>query len=196
MSLPNALKKSSELVNSINDAVRGVTFPASDRARLSAALMDQVYEHHDSIRLLFNKSWIGSAFALTRITFETAVRSIWLFRCANDYEVEQFKGDRLNKSLGNIIAEVESAIEWSGSPLSEVKRKYWTSMCSYAHSGYLQAVRRISPTDIGPNYSEKEQMEVLSFADFCLLLVSVELCALCNRDDIATRIAGMASMSP
>ena len=191
MSLTEALESSRELVGRINAAAQGVEFPSSDRARLSAALMDQVHEHHESIQLLLEKKLVGSAFALLRVTFETAVRGIWLFMCATDVEVEQFKADRLNKKFAELISAVEAIVGAPESALSQVKAKFWGGMCSYAHGGYLQAVRRISSTDIGPNYSEEEQIGVLSFSDFCLVLVSVSLCALGNRGDIANLIAQM-----
>ena len=189
MSLPDALKSARELAKRIAATAQGVQFPASDRSRLSAALMDQVHEHHESICLLLEKPLIGSAFALVRITFETAVRGIWLFRCASDAEVERFKADKLDKHFGELIDAIEGVVGAQGTALSQTKKRFWGDMCSYAHGGYLQAVRRISSTEIGPNYSEEEQIEALSFANFCLLLVSVELCALSNRDDLATQIA-------
>jgi hypothetical protein len=189
MSLADVLQVSRELADRIARTAQGVQFPASDRSRLSAALMDQVHEHHESIRLLLENDLVGSAFALVRITFETAVRGIWLFRCASDDEVGQFKADRLEKRFGELIAAVEASVGAPGTALSQAKRRFWGPMCSYAHGGYLQAVRRISATEIGPNYSEEERIGVLSFADFCLLLVSVELCSLAGRDDLANDIA-------
>jgi len=189
MSLSDALKGSRELAGRIATTAQGVAFPASDRARLSAALMDQVHEHHESIRLLIEKDLVGSAFALVRITFENAVRGIWLFRCASDDELEQFKADRLEKHFGELVALVERFVGAPGTALSQAKTRFWGPMCSYAHGGYLQAVRRISATEIGPNYSEEEQIGVLSFANFCLLVVSVELCSLAGRDDLANSIA-------
>jgi uncharacterized protein DUF6988 len=191
MSLADALKNSREIESNVNAAAQGVQFPDSSRARLSAALLDQVYEHHESIQLLLEKKLVGSAFALLRPTFETALRGIWLFRCATDAEVEQFKKDRLDKTLAELISAVEAAVDAPGTALSHVKAKYWNGMCSYTHGGYLQAVRRNSMTDIGPEYSEEEQIGVLSFADACLLLASVSICSLGNREDLAKRIAHM-----
>lgn len=195
MSLSDALQGSRELAGRINAAAQGVQFPASDRARLSAALLDQVHEHHESIQLLLEKKLVGSAFALVRIIFETTVRGIWLFRCASDPEVEQFKADKLKKKFGELIAAVENVVGAQGSALSQMKSKFWAGMCSYAHGGSLQAVRRISATHIGPQYSEEEQVGTLSFSDFCVLLASVELCALGNREDLANRIAEMLPVS-
>lgn len=102
------------------------------------------------------------------------------------------KADRPKQDLDKLIAIIEGVVGVPQSALSLTKQKYWNGMCSYVHGGYLQAVRRISVTDIGSNYTDDEQIGVLSFANFCLLLASVELCALGNRDDLAVSIAHLS----
>jgi hypothetical protein len=87
-----------------------------------------------------------------------------------------------------MVSAVEIALDAHGGQLSNIKQSYWSAMCSYAHGGYLQAVRRITSSDIGPNYSEAEQIELLSFADFCLVLACVSSCSLGGRSDLAARI--------
>lgn len=129
--------------------------------------------------------------ALLRCAFEAAVRGIWLFRCASDIEIDRFRRDKIEKNFGDLVADVESALQMPGGALSHIRRSSWHAMCSYAHAGYLQAVRRITPTDIGANYSEAEENEILSLADFSLVLASTTMCALCNRADVGARIAHM-----
>lgn len=189
MSLVDALQVSRELASRIGLVAQGIEFPAFDRVRLSAALLDQVHEHHQAIQLLLEKELVGSAFALVRSTFEATVRGSWIFRCATDVEIEKFKKDTLSLNFSELIEAVEGCFETHGSALSEIRAKYWSGMCSYAHGGYQQAVRRISATDIGPEYSEEAQLGVLSFADFCVVLASIELCSLGGHDDLADQIA-------
>lgn len=196
MSLVDALQVSRELASRIGLVALGIEFPASDQARLSAALLDQVHEHHEAIQFLLEKELVGSAFALVRPTFESTVRGIWLFRCATECEIDEFKEDKLNSKFSQLTDSVEEFFGAHGSALSEIRAKFWSGMCSYAHGGYQQAVRRISATDIGPEYSEEAQIGVLSFADFCVVLASIEACSLGGRDDLADRMAQLLSNPP
>jgi hypothetical protein len=194
MSIASALAASESLVNGIDAfGEGGVPFPTTDRARLAAALLDQVHEHHSAIRQLVRSGAVGSAFALVRVAFETMVRGIWIFRCASDAEIQAFQSDRLEKPLSRLIAEVEDAVGVPGTALSSAKNRYWAGMCSYAHGGYLQAMRRITADDIGPNYSEEEQVFALSFADFCVTLASIEMFSLADRTQDAKRIVALFS---
>jgi hypothetical protein len=181
------LLASQKLAESIDREINDLELPATDRARLSAALLDQAHEHHRAIRLLLSNDVVGSAFSLVRILFETTVRSIWLARCATDSELEQFKADTIDKHFGTIIGEVEAFFGFVGGTLFKVKLDYWRAMCSYAHGGYLQAVRRITTEHIRPIYSEDEKMEALRFADFCFMLASIEIFSLANRSDLAEK---------
>ena len=98
-----ALTSSEQLATSFDRDVNGLEFPATDRARLSAALLDQSHEHHKAIRVLLAASLIGSAFSLARILFETTLRGVWLLRCASDAQVDQFKIDKLEGGFNHEV---------------------------------------------------------------------------------------------
>jgi hypothetical protein len=181
VTLAEAIKKSQELAARISGIAQGLQFSPSDRNRLSAALLDQVHEHHQAVQLLLNQKCAGSAAALLRGTFEASVRGVWLLRCASDAEIEQFKRDRLKKHFCELVADVEGVLDVRGGVLSHLKRSSWRAMCSYDHAGYLQAARRITPTDIGPNYSEAEQLETLSLTNFCLVRFRCDVWSLQSR---------------
>ena len=186
MKIRAALTKSEELARTFDREVNGLEFPATDRARLSAALLDQAHEHHKAILELIGSELIGSAFSLTRALFETSIRGAWLYRCASEEQVEHFKTDPKDlTSLGNMITAVETLYGTEGGFLSRVKKDYWSSLSSYAHGGYLQAVRRLTPETIAASYSEEEQLEVISFADFCYYFSAIEIFSLSGREDLA-----------
>lgn len=184
-----ALTASRALVESIDRDINGADLPVTDRDRLSAALLDQAHEHHKAILTLIEQDMTGSAFSLVRAIFETAVRGIWLYYCGTDAELSQFKKDKLEKSFGTIVAEVEGVLNANGGALSIAKSKYWSGMCSYAHGGYLQAVRRITSEHICPAYNDDEKVEVIRFADFCQVLVAVVIFSMVNRPDLADKWA-------
>ena len=196
MKVRAALTESEELARTFDLQVNGLEIPATDRARLSAALLDQAHEHHKAIRALIPSGLIGSAFSLTRALFETTVRGAWLYRCATDEQVVHFKTDPKDLTrLGDMIEAVESAYGTDDGFLSRVKNDYWRGLCSYAHGGYLQAVRRLTAEAITPAYGEDEQLEVILFANFCFHFAAIEIFNLSGRDDLAEEWSDKYSQS-
>ena len=57
-------------------------------------------------------------------------------------------------------------------------------MCSYAHGGYRQAVRRITPDQIRANYSEGEVLEVINSSSTIALLAASEIFSMAKRKDL------------
>lgn len=187
MNVRDAIAASRNLAAEFDSNVNGIEFPALDRARLAAALLDQAHEHHKAIHTLLDTDLRGSAFSLIRIMFETMIRGCWLFRCATDEQVTKFQSDGLKLPIAELIVDLERVYDGGSGLLSKVTTQYWSAWCSYAHGGYLQAVRRINPESIGPSYSDCEVLEVLAFADFCFFLSCIEAMNICNRPELAER---------
>jgi hypothetical protein len=149
MKTETALARAVNTSNWIDSSIHGLEISSDDREAMAGALFDQVHEHHKAILLLLKNLLAGSAFSLVRPTLETFVHGVWLWRCASDTEVASFAKDLVNgKSIGAMIQEIESQPGWDVGLLSKVKKEAWSAMCSYAHGGYLQAVRRITPGQI------------------------------------------------
>jgi hypothetical protein len=200
MTIQPALARSADLSNWIDSSIHGLEIPSGDREVIAAALFDQVHEHHKAIQLLLKSSFVGSAFSLVRPTLETFVRGVWLWRCASDKEVENFAKDKINeKSFGALIEEIEARPGYDVGVLSKVKKEAWSAMCSYAHGGYLQAVRRITPGRITANYSEGEMLEVINSSSAIALLAASEIFSMAKRKDLVEgvleRMRG-ASLTP
>jgi len=187
MSISEELAKSNRMANAIDVDINTLSVSATDRFRVSAALLDQALEHHHSIRLLLPNNGIGSAFALIRVIFETTVRGIWLHRCATDEQIEQFRLDKVKVNFSEIVSAVETFFQRPDGALSSIKKDLWESMCSFAHGGYLQAVRRVTDEYITPNYTEAEQIEALLFANFCLVLAAAEIFSMAGNNDLAVQ---------
>jgi hypothetical protein len=185
MSIDAALANSAELSNWLDNSIHKLqTQPYGDREWMAATLLDQVHEHHKAIQLLLKSSFTGSAFSLFRPAFETYVRGVWLLRCACDKQVEDFKKDTVKKFIGELIGEIERLPEYDVGTLSKVKREALGAMHSYTHGGYLQAVRRMTPDQIKPNYSEGEMLEVINSSDTVALLAASEIFSMARRNDL------------
>ena len=189
MTIEAALARSADLSIWLDSSVHGLDIPSGEREAMAAALFDQVHEHHKAIQLLLNRSLVGSAFSLVRPTLETLVRGVWLLRCASDEEVDNFTKDKIvEKSFGDLIREVEAHPGYNIGVLSKVKKEAWSAMCSYAHGGYLQAVRRITPDHITANYSEGEMLEVINSSRAIALLAASEIFSMAKRKDLVEEV--------
>jgi Family of unknown function (DUF5677) len=188
MTIEAALESSASLSKWLDDSIHGLHIPSGDRESMTGSLFDQVHEHHKAIQLLLKNSLVGSAFSLLRPTFENYVRGVWLLRCASDEEVEEFTQDRIAKSFGILIEEIERNPGYNGAVLSRVKEKTWRAMCSYAHGGFLPVVRRIIPGEITTNYSDEEKLEVIESSDTIALLAASEMFQMANRIDLVQEV--------
>ncbi|MGY6555166.1 MAG: DUF6988 family protein [Wenzhouxiangella sp.] len=185
MTIGKAISDLEGLTREFATTVNELSFPARDRSRIGAALLDQSHEHAASIVLLVSRGYTGAAFALLRCQFESAVRGFWVLRCASEEQIERFKEDKFELKARELIAEVESALGEENGILSRIKNEAWASLSSFVHGGFRQAVRRISEDSITPVYSEEEQLSILQFSRFCFFLAAVETCYVANDENLA-----------
>ena len=194
MTLEELLTCSEEISDWLDQNIHGLEVEeASDRLRLSGACFDQVQEHVRAICLLLRHRLTGSAFSLARVSFETFYRGLWLCHCASDQEVADFQKDELAKMRPEIIEAIESIDGYNVGVLSRISKSYWSAMCSYAHGGYLPAMRRITADGIEPNYSDQEVEQVLWFASSLALLVGGEIFAMAGRVDLCEAVLARVS---
>jgi len=193
-SLAERIDQSEDLILWLDRLIETLSVPTNDRAVIVAACQDVALEHHKSIVLTTREQFHGSAFALVRIEFEAYVRGQWLRYCASDDEVATFKErDKLDKTFGEIIGDLEGHEAFDVGVLSKIKRESWTAMNSFTHTGLLQVVRRLSATKIGSNYPEEEIVGTLDFADSiailaALAIVNVATGKLADREALAEQL--------
>ena len=180
--------RSEGLIQWIDSKINGLEIPSDDRTRLAAGCHDMAMEHHKSIVLLVSNSLYGSAFSLVRLIYETYVRGVWLYRCANDREVEKFKREKINKSFGDLLSEIKKVNGYESGTLSQVKESSWDMMNSFTHSGFTQIVRRITESSIEPNYDEEEIRKCLYFSSVIGLLSSLESSLMAKNKAVALNI--------
>ncbi len=174
--LAKRIEQSEDLIQWLDRLIETLSVPTNDRAVIAASCQDVALEHHKSIVLTTREQFHGSAFALVRIEFEAYVRGQWLRYCASDDEVETFKErDKLDKTFGEIIGDLEGHEAFDVGVLSKIKGESWTAMNSFTHTGRLQVVRRLSATKIGSNYPEEEIVGTLDFADAIAILAALAI---------------------
>jgi len=97
------------------------------------------FEHHDAIIVLVDHNGYGSAFAPMRFFFEAYVRGMWLLECASDVELDRFQQEKLDRTFGALIQDIEKLQGFSSGVLSTAKKQKWGLLNSFTHSGFAQA---------------------------------------------------------
>ena len=92
-----------------------------------------------------------------------------------------------------MIKDLESLEAFDVGVLSKIKRASWGAMCSFTHTGRLQVVRRLTATEIAPNYPEEEIVGVLDAAGCVALwaalgILNVTTGELTNREELASQL--------
>jgi hypothetical protein len=126
--------------------------------------------------------------ALVRPLFEIHIRGIWLAKCASDPELMAFQKGKIDKSFGDLVAEIERHEGYNVGVFARVKQNSWSAMNDFTHGGALQVIRRITSDSITPNYAADEVAEVLTFSGAIGLLSTSEVALLAGRQDIAVEL--------
>ena len=149
-------------------------------------------EHHKAAILLIARKLTGTAFSIMRIQFEAYIRGVWLHQCATETELSAFTDDRLNYSFAELVTAVEELEGFSDGILMKAKTSSWKAMCSFTHTGYLQAIRRNKAATLEPDYEDEELVTVLGFTNAIAILAGLEITHMANATDISNELLNLA----
>lgn len=176
---PQRLDAAEQLGATLNSFALKVEMVATDRNRIAGSAFGIAMDHHAAIVLLMRQTLYSSSFALLRVLFEAYLRGLWLKHCASDEQVSSvFKGEEPSKTM---IAEIEATEGFSDGVLSRIKKKTWSAMCDYTHTGGLHLQRWQSASAIEPQFDEAELEECLNAAELFGAMACLELVQL-NQD--------------
>lgn len=188
MTLASRIKNFEQLIQWLDSRIDGVEIKSVIRHRLAGGCLDVAREHQKAIVLLIAHRLYGSAFSLVRLIFEAYVRGVWLHQCASDVDLKRFETGALDRTFHSLIADIERLESFSAGVLSAVKKKSWSAMNSFTHTGFAQVVRRNKEGTIEPNYGEAELLQALDFANGIALMAAVEIAHLANDDALANEL--------
>ncbi|MCY0854357.1 DUF6988 family protein [Cupriavidus sp. D39] len=125
----------------------GSHVPSDPQSVLAAACLDQTLEHQKAVLLLTRACLHGAAHALGRGIYESFVRGMWLYRCASVVQVAAFEAQDQKtlphlKDSSKFVADIGAALEGNAVP-SKFRVDYWRILCDFAHTGPMQAKRRL-----------------------------------------------------
>jgi hypothetical protein len=130
----------------ISVVIDGMKVNNSDRATISIMLHDVVFDNQKAIFDLVKLGHIRSASALLRVLFEAHVKGIWLYSCATDKQISQFKKDsvksavkpKCNIAFHEMISDIETEMPHLNGTLSKFKENHWKGLNCLTHSGTMQ----------------------------------------------------------
>ena len=96
-------------------------------------------------------------------------------------------------TISRMISDLEGQEAFNVGVLSEIKDRSWKDMCDFIHTGHRQVVRRLTSTEIGPNYPEEEIISVLDFSGCvalwaALAILNMATGELTDKEEHATQL--------
>jgi len=187
----NHLSQFNEVLDYIEDQLICLKIKTNqENIKVAATLFVVAIDHAQGVKFLLQSKAYPSAFALLRIIFETYIRGMWIERCANKFQLNNFvDNDKIvtkkNKKLifGDMALEVEKEHQFS-EYFSEIKNYTWAGLNSLTHSGRIQLHNNFDGNSIKHCYNDKHVNEAINFTT---MLVCMSFSALV---DLATNTDG------
>lgn len=184
----NLLSNYTEMLNFVEKELDGVLI-TSDKPNIKAAatLLTVTIDHAQGIRILLDKGAYPSAAALMRVVFETYIRAMWVWECANEKQVDIFiNKDKVVSAEGKPIyfKDLVKAVEAShGLPtyLSEIQANVWSGLNSLTHGGNIQLARNFNGKTIRHCYDNELVNEVIEFSTMLTCLAFSGILDLANN---------------
>jgi hypothetical protein len=186
-SISARLSKAVETVNWLHAQINETPFPSGTRNQLSLACFGIAQDHHGAIVLLMSKGNFASAFALIRSAMEALLRGSWLLSCATDEDVRRFWHDKEPKTQ-KMIEEVEKLPPFALKPFTRMRKEHWAAMCSFTHTGGLQAQRWIQADAVEPIYSLQDVEGALMYAEYAGALSVVIMLEMIGKHALAQSV--------
>lgn len=159
-SFEDEIKRANEFGDRVEDLViaRGQC-PTGDRNTPLMAYWSLIFDFHRGVLCLLSHKFFGSAFALVRPIVEAVVRAHVVIM-GSEEDLRKLRDDEYRTNLGTVGKEIDSAFG-TGEFFENFLKRARNALHSYTHAGVLQLGRRFSGTDLTPNYSEEEIIEVI-----------------------------------
>ena len=157
----------------IQSAIHGMDVKNSDRDKFSIMLNDIVFDNQRAIFDLVKLGHLGAASALLRVVFEAHVKAIWIYSCASDKQISQFKKDRVksrenpknNIEFQEMISDIESEMPYLNGSISSFKKDHWKGLNSLTHSGVMQLSYQFSNGVMSKKFMSDFPKTILDFSE-------------------------------
>lgn len=168
-----------KVAQAINEAMRSAEFIGTEKEKIAVACLEIALEHQAAILRLGTDGMYGSAFALLRPMAESYVRGTWIFRCADEKGVSDFKKAKLKK-FSELLTDIEAA--QTGRTMLPIKNVVG-GLHDFTHTGINQVLGRNIG---GGSYPDEDLEKAYNITSTLGLLAALELASLAT--DSAQRV--------
>lgn len=185
--LQDALERADHVRSDVHDLIGGDYHNTDIKTRLAAAYTSLALEHQEAITRLVRSDLHGSAMALVRVVFETLFNAHWMYGCAKPHQVAKIaKAHFRFPAMSKVVADVDKAYGTEAF-FSTVKKRGWSAMNSYTHSGVLQLSSRFDGDSVTPNYDPEALTQAVNTTTIAIAMMGRFLTMAGGRQEAAAR---------
>ncbi len=182
MSCDRLIENFEKLIQIYDHEIRDLKMPNEPRYRIAGGCFYTAMQHQKAIMLLVAKQLYGPAVTLVRPIYEAFLRGIWIFKCADERQLEDFIKGNVPK-LSRLLEDIERLEGHNEKVLSAIKNKYGSNMNAYVHTGIQQVIRLQTQETIEQNYHEDEITDILQLSGLFGCLSAIYVCEMCLNQD-------------
>lgn len=172
----------------IDSKLDGVEAKLTRAQKVSAAALVISLDHQKSIALLVKHSLEASAAALLRCQYEAVIRGIWLGRCANEVELENYMGGKPLPPMNEMAGRIGALDQYNIGVFQRFHEENWSELNDLTHTGWRQTSRRMSGHEITSSYSEDEIVQFLRTSNSIVLIAAIDICDIAGEHRKANEI--------
>jgi uncharacterized protein DUF6988 len=169
-------------------------YPDNSRTVIVIGFLATMVEHQKAMLLLIREGKVGSAFVLARSIVESMYRGMWINGCASDEQIKAFEDDdKFPANMPDMAKAIDETYRSNGF-FEDLRKRAWTALCSYAHSGMLQLGRRFREHKVQPDYKDGEIYEATTTVTTCILILTSTFLAAQNHPEQSNAVDGITKL--
>lgn len=188
VSLDNQLDLSRRLGLWVRTNGHGLAFERTQRLVMAAASFQLTFDHHDAVVLLVANKQPASGLALLRPLYESYVLGLWLFRIADQQQIDAMLARRLAPELDRMVRNLDGK-KFFDRPMLQDMKTVIKKMHGFTHGGVEHIQYRYADGNISPNYPDELMVDVLQIADLFTVMAILESAALAEDITLGDRLS-------
>jgi hypothetical protein len=182
------LDKSKLWLGTLSKFIDGIIIDNSPRNGLAVSLCYISVRHYSAIVLLCERNLYGSAFSLLRAQYETYIRSIWLYHCATERQLQAPFRENCFPGIKKMLSALSANQDFNGLNPDKDADILWDLMCDFTHGGVKQIFMHSHGCTIEQNVSLESICGLLEKSSQLGLLVGVFIITLADNEALGRKM--------
>lgn len=182
------LDKSRQWVGALSTFIDGMTIHDSPSISLSAPLCYLSIRHFSAIVMLCEHNLYGSALSLLRAQHETYIRSVWLYHCATESELQAILGNKHFPHINEMLNALSNNRDFYNLKPDNDDAIMWKLMNDFTHGGVSQIGMHSHEGTIGENVTPEHIFCLLEKSSPLGLMAGVFMMSISNDVIICNKL--------